>query len=57
MYEFQIIGDMAMINIEDLIILLETRKEKILSYIDDDSSWNYGLEELNKQIETLKKHL
>lgn len=55
MYDFKVVGDRVLIDIEDLIILLEYKLEKIKQYYEEDSSWNYGIEELENQIKELKE--
>lgn len=55
MHDLKIVGDKCLLDIEDVISLLECKLDKLKQYNEEDSSWSYGIEELETQIEELKK--
>ena len=57
MYDLKIVGDRCLLDIEDVISLLECKLDKLKQYSEEDSSWSYGIEELETQIKELKKEV
>lgn len=47
-------GQMAFVPTEEFIELLEYKLEALKKAKEQDSSWNYGIEELEQEISSIK---
>lgn len=54
MYDITILGNQVIIPIEQILELLEISLEKRQKTFNEDSSWNYGIIELEEQIIEIK---
>lgn len=57
MYDIKIKGDECIIPTNQLIELLEYKVESLKKAKEEDSSWNYGIEDLEEQIKELQLSL
>lgn len=55
MYNIQVKEIICIIPTDQLISLLECKLDRLHSAQKEDSSWNYGIEELEQQIQELKQ--
>lgn len=57
MFDIKIKGDECIIPTDQLIELLKYKLEALKKAKEEDSSWNYGIEELEEQIKELQLSL
>ena len=57
MYDIKIKGDECIIPTNQSIELLEYKVESLKKAKEEDSSWNYGIEDLEEQIKELQLSL
>jgi|GEM_PF-6064577 len=55
MFDITVKGDECIIPIEQMIELLKCRLDALKEARDKDSSWNYGIDELEQQIKEIKE--